>query len=232
MVMRATVPEGFDIVTKPAAEIDGRERAMIFSLFDVAYRDANHAYLERSLGKLRYIALATHEGEAAGFSLGEMRVLDLPRLPQQASRWRASAVSRRSSGGAGCSARWSASAMMGAGITPGAQMLSCGRMAHPVSFRTMSSNPNAIPKRRVPITAWQQEVGTAIAAAYGTPGFDPKTLVCKGDGTIGYPVLEMDVAPEEWIVFEGVNRDRGDSLLGWCGSRMRRRGGDSPTLSS
>ena len=105
-------------------------------------------------------------------------------------------------------------AIMGAGITPQGRMLSVGRMAHPVSFRVM--NPaTRIPRAGIAPTAWQRAVGQAIADAYGVPEFDQETFVCHGTGEpIGYPNIEMDVEPEEWQVFEHVNRDRGDSLLG------------------
>jgi len=33
---------------------------------------------------------------------------------------------------------------------------------------------------------------------------------------IGYPVLDIEVAPEEWEIFATVDRSRGDSLLGLC----------------
>jgi hypothetical protein len=109
---------------------------------------------------------------------------------------------------------------MAASATPAARALNCGRMAHPASYRLMSRSPSAVPKRGVPPTLWQQEVGAAIAAAYGVEHFDPATFVCHGSGTpIGYPVIDIDAAPEEWEVFRPVNRDRGDSLLGiaWMG---------------
>jgi len=98
--------------------------------------------------------------------------------------------------------------------------MTAGRMAHPASFRLMSRNPSAVPKAGVTPTPWQQEVGIAIAGAYGVEDFDPETFVCRGSGTpIGYPIMEVDVAPGEWEVFRPVNRDRGDSLLGiaWMG---------------
>ena len=48
-----------------------------------------------------------------------------------------------------------------------------------------------------------------------TQGFDRETFVCHGTGIpIGYPNIEMEVELDEWRVFEHVNRDRGDSLLG------------------
>lgn len=54
----------------------------VMRLFQQNYRDANTAYLEKNLGKLRHLALATaRDGAVAGFALGESRVIDLPQLP-------------------------------------------------------------------------------------------------------------------------------------------------------
>ena len=106
--------------------------------------------------------------------------------------------------------------MAGAGIRP-ERYLSTGRMAHPASMRTMARNATVVPKPGVPITKWQREVGRAIADAYGVARFDDDTFVVHGSGVpIGYPVMEIEVEPEEWVVFERVNRDEGDSLLGLC----------------
>lgn len=98
--------------------------------------------------------------------------------------------------------------------------LNCGRMAHPASYRLMARSPSAVPKAGVEPTPWQQQVGMAIAAAYGVEDFDPTTFVCHGSGTpIGYPVIDIEAEPGEWVVFRPVDRDRGDSLLGiaWMG---------------
>jgi hypothetical protein len=211
---RAPDLAGMTIVTKPTADLSGDDRAMMSALFDIAYRDANQPYLEKSLPKLRFAALATQGETAAGFSLGDMRVMDLPRLPQQVvvlagiccidPRFR-----RRGLFGA-----LQRAAVSGAGIVPRGRLLSAGRMAHPVSFRVM--NPaTRIPRYGITPTAWQREVGQAIADVYGVPRFDAETFVCHGTGEpIGYPNIEMEVEPEEWRIFEQVDRDRGDSLLG------------------
>ena len=205
---------GITVVTKSTADLTDNDRAMMSELFDIAYRDANQPYLEKSLTKLRFAALAMDSDTPAGFALGDMRVMDLPGLPGQQvilagiccidPRYR-----RRGLFGA-----LERAAIMGAGITPRGRMLSVGRMAHPVSFRVM--NPaTRIPRAGIAPTAWQRAVGQAIADAYGVPEFDQETFVCHGTGEpIGYPNIEMDVEPEEWQVFEHVNRDRGDSLLG------------------
>lgn len=79
----------------------------------------------------------------------------------------------------------------------------------------MTQNPTHVPMPGIEPTAWQQEVGQALADIYGVPRFDPKTFVCHGSGVpIGYPKIEMELAPDEWRVFKPVDRDAGDSLLG------------------
>jgi hypothetical protein len=81
-------------------------------------------------------------------------------------------------------------------------------------MRGLTRIPTVVPKPGVRPTPWQQEVGQAIADAFGSHAFDPETFVCIGSGKpIGYPVIEFQVEPEEWEVFRQVNRDRGDSLL-------------------
>jgi hypothetical protein len=87
-------------------------------------------------------------------------------------------------------------------------------MAHPAALRSIARLPTVVPRTGHRLTRWQQEVGRAIAEAYGVHGFDPETFVCLGSGQpIGYPDIEFDVEPHEWEIFEPVDRDRGDALL-------------------
>jgi hypothetical protein len=94
------------------------------------------------------------------------------------------------------------------------RLLSCGRVTHPASFRTMTWSPTHVPMRGVLPTPWQQEVGEAIAGMYGVDQFDPSTFVCKGSGTPMRPILDVEVRPEEWEPFARVDAARGDCLLG------------------
>ena len=62
-------------------------------------------------------------------------------------------------------------------------------------------------------TAWQREVGLAVAEAYGS-NLDPETFVCVGSGTpIGYPNAEFEATESESAAFAPVDRARGDNLL-------------------
>jgi hypothetical protein len=187
----------------------------MMALFDRCYRQADHAYLEKALGRLKYVSTATRAGALVGFALGEARVLDLPRLPGQLTLLAgicciAPEMRRRRLFG-----ELERRSMLAAGLQASGRILSCGRMAHPASLRVMQHNAGVVPRRGVRPTPWQQAVGTAIADAYGVAGFDPETFVCRGSGTpIGYPILEVEATPEDWELFGPVDRDRGDSLLG------------------
>ncbi len=205
----------FDVVA--TSTLGEPARARILALFRASYREANEAYLERSLSRLHFIATATSAGALAGFALGEMRIMDLPGVAQQAVALAGMCCVDASLRRHGLFRELERRAFMAAGVASGPRVLSCGRVAHPASFRTMTGNPTHVPKRRTRPTPWQQEIGAIIAKAYGVDGFDPETFVCSGSGTpIGYPRIDMDVRPEEWDVFATVNRNRGDSLLGLC----------------
>jgi len=210
--------EDLELRTVESARVGRDDLAAMHALFDLCYREANHAYLEKSLTVLKHLALAYRNGVLAGFALAEHRVLDLPRLPgtdvnlagmscihPDFRRRRLFVTLERAASLAG-----------GHDITKAVRVLGCGRMAHPASFRGMTVNPTVVPKPGVAPTAWQRAVGQAIADAYGVREFDARTFVCRGSGVpIGYPVLDLgDVRPGEWEVFREVDRDRGDSLLG------------------
>lgn len=205
----------FEFETVPADRLTRAHRALILGLFDACYRQANHAYLEHSLGKLRYVSLATRDEKPAGFALGDSRTMDLPRLPRQtvilAGLCCVSPEFRRQ----GLFGELEGRAFRASDPPVSQRVLTCGRMAHPAAFRSMSRNPTVVPRPGILPTPWQQEIGQLVADAYGVDAFDPRTFVCVGAGKpIGYPMIELAVEPEEWEVFRHVNRDRGDSLLG------------------
>ena len=200
----------------PTRDLDGKTLGEVVSLFHDSYREGDEAHLRRSLDKLRFIATARSRDGLAGFALGEMRVMDLPRLAAQtvalagvcciASPFRRSGLFRT----------LGQRAISAGDVENPGRVLHCGRVAHPASFRTMTWNPTHVPKRSVPPTPWQREIGAAIAAAYGVRHFDPETFVCIGNGRpIGYPLMDIEVEPEEWEVFASVDRGRGDALLGF-----------------
>jgi hypothetical protein len=196
--------------------VPGEVLSQVKAVFAENYRDANIGYLEKNLGKLRFLSIARDPtGTTAGFSLGEARVMDLPRLPRAtvnlAGLCCVSGPFRRH----GLFGKLEGLCREASQVPSAERMLSCGRTAHPASFRGMARNPSGVPKRGHRPTEWQKEVGIAVAEAYGSPGFDAETFVVKGSGTpIGWPVIEIEATPEEWELFAPVDRAKGDSLLG------------------
>ena len=162
------------------------------------------------------MSVALCDEKPAGFTVSDVRIMDLPHLPEQIVML----------GGLACVApefqrrglmielarrnfvestpRWSERALF------------CVRYGHPAAFTTIvARNESGVPRPGVRPTAWQREVGRVIAEAYGVERFDPETFVCRGTGTpIGYPVIDFEVEPLDWEVFRHVDRERGDSLLG------------------
>lgn len=202
----------FDVV--PSAELSASVLDQVRELFRASYRAPNDSYLERSLARLRYVATAWYTEELAGFAVAETRRIDLPRLPAQLvalaglccvdSRYRRQGLFRE----------LELHAFRAGGFPQGERTLSCGRMAHPASFRTMSWSPSCVPARGRRPTPWQQEVGVAIARAFGVEQFDPETFVCAGSGTPMRPIIDVEVQAEEWGPFAHVDAARGDCLLG------------------
>jgi hypothetical protein len=215
--MQARDLSDFRIRTLRTSDLTAADHDVMQALFASNYRQANAAYLEKSFGVFGYAAIAAHRDMPAGFALGEMRVMDLPRLPRQVVALAGICCVGPGFRRRGLFGALEGAAMRASGVVPSGRFLSAGRMAHPASMRTMARNASVVPKPGVPVTPWQREVGRAIAAGYKTQTFDDETFVCVGSGTpIGYPIMEIEVEPEEWRVFEPVNRDRGDSLLGLC----------------
>jgi hypothetical protein len=190
----------------------------LLELFRASYREANASYLQKSLKTFRYVAL-THEGpRLMGFAFGETRIMDLPRLPDQVVSLAGICCivpEMRRRGLFGSLMQLSIKANE---VPDAPRRLVCGRFAHPAAMRVFRNLPTAVPRPGVRPTPWQQEVGAAVAEAYGVHDFDPETFVCIGSGVpIGYPNLDFKVEPGEWEVFRPVDRDRGDALLsiGW-----------------
>ncbi len=212
--MKARDFSSFDFRVVETGKASSQDIETAFALFEMNYRQANRAFLEKSLRVLRYLALAEHQGVPAGFAIGECRVMDLPRLPAQAVNLAGICCIAPQFRRRGLFAALEALAIAAAGVEDPSRRLSCGRVAHPAAMRILTLSPTRVPRPGVRPTPWQQEVGQAIARAYGVQAFDPETFVCIGAGEpIGYPRIEVQVEPHEWEVFKPVNRDRGDALL-------------------
>ena len=212
----STEPPALAIRVVETASVRDVDVARVKAAFAENYREANLAYLEKSLGKLAYLAMAeTEDGTLAGFALGEMRIVDLPRLPGTAVRLAGLCCVSMAFRRQHLFGKLEVAAISARDVGQHERLLSAGRMAHPGSFRGMASNPTAVPRSGVPLTPWQKEVGIAVAEAYGTAVFDPETFVCHGTGVpIGFPVIDLQTTEEEWEVFKPVDRLKGDSLLG------------------
>ena len=208
--------DDLDLRVVKTAALTRDERERIHRLFDLSYRQANHEYLENSFSKLRHLSLATSGEGLVGFAVADTIETGLPRLadPQVVCLAGICCVDtayRR----VGLFKKLEILAAGASGLLkPGRRVLMCGRMAHPVSYRTMRPFPSVIPKVGVPPSGWHKETGLKVAELYGST-LDPETFVVIGRGTpIGYPNMDFQVADLEWLLFKNVNRDRGDSLLG------------------
>lgn len=208
-----------EITVLPCSALTSRLRQEVFDLFHGAYRGANDSYLEESLTVFGHIGLAKAHDRVVAFALGATRLLDIPRV----------GLCRVSMAGIACVHRsWRrrhlfvelATAALGGDEVEERHglHLATGRVAHPASYRSFAL-PNAIPRPGVELTAWHKEVGTSVAAAYGSRDFDENHFVCRGDWAgPGEPALEIETATaDEHDLFAFVNRARGDSLLvvGW-----------------
>ncbi|MCZ7576514.1 MAG: hypothetical protein M5U18_05490 [Dehalococcoidia bacterium] len=144
--MSALFPGEFTYRVVEAASIGSADLAIVQALFAENYREANLAYLEKSLGKLRYLALATHvSGAPAGFALGESRMLDLPRLPQTTVRLAGLCCVGMAFRRQGLFVRLEGMVLSEGRVVHGDRWLATGRMAHPGSFRSMSKNGSVVP---------------------------------------------------------------------------------------
>jgi len=205
-----------DIRVIKTEALDHDELGMVHQLFDLSYRQANHSYLEKSFSKLRYIALAKIGKTLAGFAVAETVKIHLPRLadPQIVVLAGICCVHpdyRRM----GLFTKLEVSAAEGSGLLKSAKrLLMCGRMAHPVSYRTIGKFPSAIPKYGIPLSDWHKDMGLKVSELDGAT-IDSETLTVIGDGSpCGYPNIDCEVTEKEWLLFKTVNRNRGDTLLG------------------
>jgi hypothetical protein len=206
----------FAFRTMPIDSLTTTDRQMLSELFDASFRDANQAHLDKLLGQLRTVSVALCGKKPAGFTMSDVRIMDLPRLPDQVVML----------GGLTCVVPefHRRGLMMDLGsrnlieTTPqwGQRALICGRYVHPAVYkRVVSAREQGVPRPGVRPTAWQQEVGRAIADAYEVEDFDAETFVCRGSGRpIGDPIIDLQLEPEDWEAFRHVDDDRGDSLLG------------------
>lgn len=207
---------GFVFRTVPTDNLTTADRQMLAGLFDACFRRANQAHLEKLLGQLRSVSMALCDEKPAGFTVSDVRVMDLPHLPEQIVMLGGLACVAPEFQRRGLMLELARRNFMDSTPRWSERALFCVRYGHPAAFRAIVARlESGVPRPGVRPTAWQQEVGKAIADAYGVESFDSETFVCTGTGTpIGYPIIDLEVEPLDWQVFRHVDRERGDSLLG------------------
>ncbi|HJQ83140.1 MAG TPA: hypothetical protein VKA21_03630 [Candidatus Binatia bacterium] len=207
--------DGLVLEVAPTAHLPAATTDAVLALFGRSYAEADLEYARDAIGRLAYIGLGFVGTDLVGFSLADSRRLDLPRLPAQVVRLAGLACVAPEHRRHGLMHRLNG-AIFGAAF-PGEPGLFCGRMAHAATYRMMSQLRGVVPRLGVRPTPWQQDVGRAIAAAYGARGFDAETFVCRGSGRpIGWPRMEIDTTADERALFARVDRARGESLLGFA----------------
>ena len=144
---------GLTVRTIRSADVGGADLEAVLSLFDRNYDRANHAYLERSFSKLGYLSLADTDGRVVGFAVGDAALAELDGFgePQAVALAGISCIDpdvRRQ----GLFSRLSFSSMGANGILQQvSRFLFAGRMAHPVTFRTMATrSQGAVPRASEP----------------------------------------------------------------------------------
>ena len=210
--------EGISIDVKATAELTDAERSGLHRVFDDAYVDGDHGYLEDQLANLASIAIASSTedevGSVVGFALSDARVVDLPRLPQQVLRTAGLSCVLSSHKRKGISSRLESMAMAFGEAPPAVHTLLACRFAHAAGLHGVRRRVELVPRPGRVATAWQREVAEAVAAVLGVTSFDRDTFVCHGPGRpVGKNVIDLDVPAEEAALFAPVDRTRGDTLL-------------------
>ena len=207
---------GVEICVGPAAGLEESDLQQVHDLFDRCYAQANHAYLDRSMSRMWYIARAKRHGALLGFTLSDARFEPLPRFDEPQLVLLA---------GIGCivperrrSRLFSHIAALAAGASgllekATARFLVCGRMGHPAGFRSMKGFPSVVPREGKALSPWHLEIAARVAELYGSRLKEGSMVIDGGGRPIGWPRIEIDVTDEEWSPFRDVDRDRGDSLL-------------------
>jgi hypothetical protein len=219
--------EGVDFSGRAPATATDEESRLVHDLFDRAYRDGDHAYLDEQLERLA-LGLAWMDRSVIGFNLANQVEVDLPvvgicRLWVQGLTCVDPTVHRR-----GVASNLPAVTRPGMGaILPHDAYVA--RYAHPASLLgSLRINGSPWPGRTVEEMAGaysaassaQRAIARSVAADLGSPDFDEQHWVCIGPGRpVGDPVVEIDAPPGAWEFFASANRSRGDTVLGlhWVG---------------
>jgi hypothetical protein len=209
--------EGIAIDVFATSELAAEDTAGVHRVFDAAYVDGDHSYLDAQLSTLASIAVARGQEGIVGFALSDARVVDLPRLPQQVVRTAGLACVLSAHKRKGISARLESMAMAAGDVPASVHTLLAGRFAHPAGTNHLRRRVDLVPRLSGRPSAWQREVAIGIAAMLGVASFDAESFVCRGPGRpVGRNVIDVDDADAEAEadLFSAVDRGRGDTLLG------------------
>jgi hypothetical protein len=209
--------EGIAIDVFATSELATEDTAGVHRVFDAAYVDGDHSYLDAQLSTLASIAVARGEEGIVGFALSDARVVDLPRLPQQVVRTAGLACVLSAHKRKGISARLESMAMAAGDVPAAVHTLLAGRFAHPAGTNHLRRRVDLVPRLSGRPSGWQREVAIGIAGMWGVTSFDADTFVGRGPGRpVGRNVIDVDdaVAEAEADLFSAVDRGRGDTLLG------------------
>jgi hypothetical protein len=214
--------DGVDFWSGPPAEFSTAERRLLQQLFAAAYSSPDPEYLDRQLDTMTSLVVARRGTVVVGFALGggtDIRTaalgdvkVALPGLTCVDPREQRSGIGQ----GMGMRATWLTLS------THGPREVAAPRFATPASFAMAMKGqgqvrwppPDDLYAQYDHPTAAQIELAHQAALAYGNQGYDPATGACIGLGRpIGIPNVEPEVPDEYHRRFDGIDRQRGDSLL-------------------
>lgn len=206
--------EGLTLWSQPPSELPPDDRVSVHAVFDDAYRNADHTYLDEQLDTLGTIACARTADRLVAFALSDARIGDLPGLPAQVVRTAGLSCTANDHRRQGISSRLESLAMTGGDAPAVLHTVLTSRFAHPAGIHYLRSRPDIVPRVGHTPTAWQREVAAGVAGLLGVVEFDPETFVCRGRGRpVGDNVIEVEVPEAEQDLFRHVDRSRGDTLL-------------------
>lgn len=202
--------------TVPIDGLTTADRQLLSGLFDECFHNANQAHLDKLLGQLRTVSVALCDEKPAGFTMSDVRIMDLPRVREQVVMLGGLTCIVPEFHRRGLMMELASRNLMESSPRWAQRTLICGRYVHPAVFkRVVGARESGVPRPGVRPTAWQQGVGRVIADAYAVREFHAETFVCRGSGRpIGDPIIDLQLEPEDWDVFRHVDRDRADSILG------------------
>jgi hypothetical protein len=205
-----------EVTTQSVHDLTAEQIDQILALFNASYADADHSYILSSFEVMGWIALATNGPVLAGFAIGDVKLVELPRLegPCPVATHGIGCIDdnfRRQ----GLFTRLEKAVVGASGmLQPDSRHLHCGRIAHPATYRFFKHvGVGCLPDPDRALSPWHTEMVEAVAALYGSAVY-PGTCIVIGKGKpIGFPRINVEASEAELSLFEDVDRNRGDALL-------------------